>query len=75
MRPRRPFPLEATDEDEVGIGSSAQPAGTKAADYWLRFGFEPARPIGIEPSRPWPDENWYALRLSGWSPELRGTFH
>ena len=43
------------------------------ATYYPRFGFEPARAIGIEPPRPWPDESWLALRLPGWTPELRGT--
>jgi putative acetyltransferase len=42
------------------------------ADYYPRFGFEPARPIGIEPPRPWPDASWLALRLPGWEPSLRG---
>jgi putative acetyltransferase len=45
------------------------------ATYYPRFGFEPARAIGIEPPRPWPDESWLALRLAGWTPELRGTVH
>jgi predicted N-acetyltransferase YhbS len=42
------------------------------AAYYPRFGFERARPIGIEPPGPWPDENWMALRLPGWTPVLRG---
>ena len=45
------------------------------ATYYPRFGFEPARAIRIEPTRPWPDESWLALRLPGWTPELRGTVH
>ena len=45
------------------------------AAYYPRFGFEPARAIGAEPPRPWADENWLALRLPGWTPELRGTVH
>lgn len=40
--------------------------------YYPRFGFEPARAIGIDPPRPWPDEAWMALRLPGWEPWLRG---
>lgn len=43
------------------------------ADYYPRFGFEPARPLGLEPPRPWPDANWLALRLPGWAPSLRGV--
>jgi putative acetyltransferase len=43
------------------------------ADYYPRFGFEPARGIGVQPPHPWPDENWLALRLPAWTPDLRGT--
>ena len=42
------------------------------ADYYPRFGFEPARAIGIEAPRPWRDANWLALRLPAWEPSLRG---
>jgi len=42
------------------------------AAYYPRFGFEPARGIGIEPPRPWPDANWLALRLPAWDPSIRG---
>ena len=45
------------------------------ASYYPRFGFEPARGIGIEPPRPWPDASWLALRLPAWDPALRGTAH
>jgi putative acetyltransferase len=43
------------------------------AEYYPRFGFEPARPLGIRPPQPWPDAHWLALRLPAWRPELRGT--
>ena len=44
------------------------------ADYYPRFGFEPARAIGIMPARArWPDASWLALRLADWDPALRGT--
>jgi putative acetyltransferase len=43
------------------------------ATYYPRFGFEAARGIGIEPPRPWRDENWMALRLPVWTPDLRGV--
>jgi putative acetyltransferase len=43
------------------------------ADYYPRFGFEPARAIGIEAPRPWRDANWLALRLPAWTPDLRGV--
>ena len=42
------------------------------ADYYPRFGFEPARAIGIEAPRPWRDANWLARRLPAWDPSLRG---
>jgi putative acetyltransferase len=42
------------------------------AEYYPRFGFEPARAIGIRPPRPWRDANWMALRLPDWEPSLRG---
>jgi putative acetyltransferase len=45
------------------------------ADYYPRFGFEPARLLGIEPPKPWKDENWLALRLPQWHSELRGIAH
>ena len=44
------------------------------ADYYPRFGFEPARSIGILPPNPaWSDAHWLALRLPAWTPDLRGT--
>ena len=43
------------------------------ATYYPRFGFEPARALGIEPQQPWKDANWMALRLPAWTPDLRGT--
>jgi putative acetyltransferase len=45
------------------------------ADYYPRFGFEPARAIDIEPPEPWADENWMALRLPAWTPAVRGKAH
>jgi putative acetyltransferase len=42
--------------------------------YYPRFGFEPARPLGIESENPdWPNEAWMVLRLPDWTPELRGV--
>jgi predicted N-acetyltransferase YhbS len=43
------------------------------ADYYPRFGFVPARGIGVEAPQPWPDAHWLALRLPAWQPGLRGT--
>jgi putative acetyltransferase len=45
------------------------------ASYYPRFGFEPARAIGIDPPKPWRDANWLALKLPAWDPGLRGTAH
>lgn len=43
------------------------------ASYYPRFGFEPARAIGIEAPRPWSDASWLALRLPAWEPSIRGV--
>jgi len=45
------------------------------SDYYPRFGFEPARRIGIQPPQPWRDENWLALRLPCWTADLAGIAH
>ena len=45
------------------------------AEYYPRFGFVPARSLGIEPPRPWGDASWMALRLPAWTDGLRGTAH
>jgi putative acetyltransferase len=77
----------APDRQKEGIGGALMHAtiGTATrlgwpvivllghATYYPRFGFEPARALGIEPQHPWPDANWLAVRLSGWTPDLRGT--
>ena len=43
------------------------------ATYYPRFGFEPARPLGIAPQQPWSDEHWMALRLPAWRDGIHGT--
>ena len=43
------------------------------ADYYPRFGFQPARALGLEPPQPWPDEHWLALPLPGWDESIRGA--
>ena len=40
--------------------------------YYPRFGFERARPLGIEPPQEDLDAAWMVRRLSRWSPSLRG---
>jgi putative acetyltransferase len=69
-----------------GIGAALMRASISAAEergeavicllghagYYPRFGFEPARAIGIEAPHAWPDASWLALRLSAWQPGLRG---
>jgi predicted N-acetyltransferase YhbS len=42
------------------------------ASYYPRFGFVPARSLGIEPPQPWPDEAWQALRLPAYNSQIRG---
>jgi putative acetyltransferase len=46
-----------------------------AEDYYPRFGFQPARAMGIEPPQPWADEHWMALKLPAYTGELRGRAH
>jgi len=42
--------------------------------YYPRFGFGPARAIGLEPpAAAWPDAAWMARRLPAWTDDLRGT--
>jgi putative acetyltransferase len=70
-----------------GVGSALVHAGLSVADemgeplvvvvghagYYPRFGFVPARPMGIEP--PWPDvpeENFLVKPLSAYRDDMRG---
>jgi putative acetyltransferase len=42
--------------------------------YYARFGFTPARALGLEPpALAWPDDAWMARRLPAWTDEMRGT--
>ena len=42
--------------------------------YYPRFGFEPAREVGLlPPAEAWPDAAWMARRLPAWTDTLRGT--
>jgi predicted N-acetyltransferase YhbS len=42
--------------------------------YYPRFGFEPARGVGLlPPADAWPDAAWMARLLPAWSDEMRGT--
>ena len=43
------------------------------AEYYPRFGFRPARSLGIEPPHPWRDANWMALPLRAWDAGVRGV--
>lgn len=41
--------------------------------YYPRFGFEPALPLGIEPSfKPLSEGSWMAIKLSQYDPAYRG---
>jgi putative acetyltransferase len=42
--------------------------------YYWRFGFVPARSLGIEPPDPSWDEHFQARPLHAWRDDLRGTF-
>jgi putative acetyltransferase len=43
------------------------------ADYYPRFGFDPASAYGIVAPFEVPDENWMAYTLPGYEPGTRGT--
>ena len=43
------------------------------ADYYPRFGFEPADALGIKAPFDVPPEAWMAYRLPAYTPEARGT--
>jgi putative acetyltransferase len=43
------------------------------AGYYPRFGFEPARPLGVVAPFEVPDENWMALKLPAYRPDARGA--
>jgi putative acetyltransferase len=43
------------------------------ADYYPRFGFEPADALGITAPFEVPTEAWMAYRLPAYTPEARGT--
>lgn len=75
------------DRQRAGIGSSLVRRGLELAGqtehplvivlghpaFYPRFGFEPARPLGIETPYEAPDEAWMALRLPAYDPAVRGT--
>jgi putative acetyltransferase len=43
-------------------------------DYYGRFGFEPARRVGLEPpAAAWPDAAWMARLLPAWDDSMAGT--
>ena len=71
-----------------GVGSALMHAATALAlargvpalvllghpDYYVRFGFEPARGVGLQPpAEAWPDHVWLARRLPAWDESMRGT--
>jgi putative acetyltransferase len=41
--------------------------------YYPRFGFKPARALGLRPPDAWPDEAWMACRLPAWTPDDVGV--
>jgi putative acetyltransferase len=78
----------APTRQRAGVGSTLIRHGLGAAEaqgeplvlvlghatYYPRFGFEPARPLGIEPPNGWtiPDEVWMVRRLGTYTAEYRG---
>jgi putative acetyltransferase len=44
--------------------------------YYPRFGFVPARGLGLEPpAAAWPDDAWLGRLLPAWTEAVRGTVH
>jgi putative acetyltransferase len=78
----------APTRQRAGVGSTLVRHGLGAAEaegeplvlvlghatYYPRFGFEPARPLGIEPPNGWTlsDEVWMVRRLDTYTAEYRG---
>ena len=75
------------DRQNAGIGDALTRRALELADergeplvlvlghpsYYPRFGFEPARSLGVESSIPdLPDDVWMAKPLGGYDPALRG---
>lgn len=70
------------DRQRAGIGTALMEAAIAAArrrgvamlvllghpSYYPRFGFVPARALGLHPPAPWSDEAWMALPLGEWRP-------
>ena len=80
-------PLSVTPERQKdGIGGSLIKAGAALADalgeplvvlvghpaYYPRFGFEPARPLGLEPPPGTHDAVFMALKLSAYDAKVHG---
>ena len=77
----------APDRQRQGIGAALmrETIAIAAAEEWPlivllghpawypRFGFRPARSVGIEPPMPWSDQAWMVLPLRSWTSALRGT--
>ena len=76
------------DRQKDGIGDALTREALRLADergepivlvlghptYYPRFGFEPARPLGIEPAiADLPDEVWMACKLRAYDPAITGT--
>jgi putative acetyltransferase len=75
------------DRQRQGIGGALVREGLRRADaaeeplvivvghpeYYPRFGFVPARPLGLLPPEEWPDEAWMAAPLGAYAPEDRGA--
>jgi putative acetyltransferase len=75
------------DRQRAGIGTMLVRRGVELAartnyplvvvlghpEYYPRFGFEPARPRGIETPYDAPGEAWMALRLPAYDPQIRGA--
>jgi len=61
--------------DRCDEGGAAAVVLVGSPTYYLRFGFGPARDVGLLPPGHWPDDVWLARLLSAWTPAVGGVVH
>ena len=61
--------------DRCDLDGAAAVVLVGSPTYYLRFGFGPARDVGLLPPGHWPDDVWLARLLSAWTPAVGGVVH
>jgi predicted N-acetyltransferase YhbS len=64
--------MEAALERCVADGAAAVVL-VGSPTYYLRFGFEWAREVGLLPPARWPNDVWLARLLPAWTPAVVGV--